>query len=143
MPIDATAPAAQLGNGFVAFVSATKSTLFNFDVPAAFRGRTCSLVLVLPAPALPAVFSLTAPGGLRLSALTTPAVATDSWASAPVGYPVGSVEGVQPNNTYSFASAVCPFGSTVSYRLDSVGGLNLTWFEEIDPAAGLFVSVSG
>jgi hypothetical protein len=47
-----------------------------------------------------------------------------------------------PGNKYLLESAPCPAGETVEYRLNSIDGLDMHFFQMASPALGLFMEVS-
>lgn len=58
------------------------------------------------------------------------------------GKDVGAVPAIQPGNTYTIASAPCEAGQQVSYKADSLNGLDIDFFQMTSPALGLFMEIS-
>lgn len=135
VPIDSTDPNEVIGNSYTAQVSPTRSTLFVFDVPPS-SAKTCNLVFTVPAlfnSAYTAPFQIYSPGGISFSRL-------DSSASTTVGgTAVGALPAILPGNKYTIASGPCEAGQRVSYRADSVNGLDMDFFQMTSPALGLFM----
>jgi glucan endo-1,3-beta-D-glucosidase len=52
---------------------------------------------------------------------------------------VGTVPTLISGNKYTIASAPCEAGKRVGYKADSLNGLDLTFFQTVSPALGLFL----
>lgn len=140
VPISSTAPNTAYGSQYSATVNATTATLINFDVPSADQGQTCTVTFFWAANGWA---TLESPGGIAVSKLAEPASQGTTFANAPPASAVGSIGSVQAGNTYIIASGPCAAGQTIGYRLDSIQGLALTYFQDQDPsnAMGLFLTV--
>ncbi|KAF2443499.1 glycoside hydrolase family 17 protein [Karstenula rhodostoma CBS 690.94] len=137
-------PNKAIGNSYTAQVSPTRSTLFVFDVPPS-SAKTCNLVFVLPPtfdPTYMAPIQINSPGGISISRLDRPATVRTSANSVTGGKVVGAVPALQPGNKYTIASAPCEGGQHVSYKADSLNGLDLSFFQMTSPALGLFMEAS-
>ncbi|KAF1961489.1 glycoside hydrolase [Byssothecium circinans] len=139
---DLTCPSSvkPIGNQYIGQVSPTRSTLFALDIPST-PGKTCNTFFTLPGlfdPKYPTPFALNSPGGISVSRLSGPNIATTQDVSI-----VGSVPRLLPGNKQLIESGPCAAGKQIGYRVDSVGGLDMTFFQMSGPAAiGLFVEVS-
>jgi glucan endo-1,3-beta-D-glucosidase len=110
-----------------------------------FVGRTCTLALYMPQ--LDFEFPQMAPvklrvrGGISVSRLANapgPDVNAQSVSNSSL---VGLVPMVSPASQYNIASFPCEAGQRVGYQVDSVGGLDMNWFQMTYPALGLFMQV--
>ncbi|KAF2742915.1 hypothetical protein M011DRAFT_252201 [Sporormia fimetaria CBS 119925] len=130
------------GVQYTARLTPTYSTLFNFDVHPEHAGKTCSLVFYLPNSPHGRWrhYDYKASGGIRVSQLENIATAASTWANVGGVRPVGTVAqlGFGGNLVTEFP---CPAGRTVGYRVDSINGLDLGYFQMVRPASGLFVRV--
>lgn len=145
VPVDSAAPTTAHGTSYNGQLSSTLSTLFNFDIPASYAGKTCSLVFLLPEKKdlETSDFTLAGAGGIAVSKLAKPAEEGTTYASVPASAgAVGKVESVVPGNAWVVASAACEAGARVGYEVKATGGLELEWFEDWNPSPiGLFVTV--
>jgi glucan endo-1,3-beta-D-glucosidase len=143
VPIDSSDPNKVIGNTYTAQVSPTRSTLFVFDVPPS--AKTCNLVFALPPtfdPTYIAPMQINSPGGISITRLDKLATFGMSANSAAGGKVVGAVPLLQPGNKYTIASAPCEGGQQVSYKADSLNGLDFSFFQMTSPALGLFMETS-
>jgi glucan endo-1,3-beta-D-glucosidase len=80
-------------------------------------------------------------GGISVSRLA----ATPGWPfnaqNMGNGSLVGVVPMVLPAHQYNIASFPCEAGQRVGYQVDSIGGLDMNWFQMTYPALGLFMQV--
>ncbi|KAF4311600.1 Glycoside hydrolase subgroup catalytic core [Botryosphaeria dothidea] len=145
VPVDAAAPSKAYGTQYNGRVSPTVSSLFNFDIPASYAGKTCSLVFLLPTKQdlETSDFTLAGAGGIAVARLAAPATEQTTYASAPKsGGKVGEVASVTPGNAWVVASGACEAGARVGYEVSATGGLELEWFEDWNPSPiGLFITV--
>ena len=144
IPVDKTNPSAPLGSQFLAQISATRSTIFNFDVPSDYTGKTCNLVFHLPPDTRDwsTPYQLRAPGGIIVSELGHFATVKTSAANVGVSQPVGSINQLIPGKGHLISSGPCEAGLTVAYQIDALSGLDLQFFQMVTPPLGLFMTVS-
>ncbi|KAL1625110.1 hypothetical protein SLS56_007538 [Neofusicoccum ribis] len=145
VPVDSAAPTKAHGTQYNGKVSSTVSSLFNFDIPASYAGKTCSLVFLLPnkSDLETSDFTLAGQGGIAVSQLAAPATEQTTYESVPaVAKEAGEVAAVTPGNGWVVASGPCAAGTRVGYEVAATGGLELEWFEDWNPSPiGLFVTV--
>lgn len=48
VPVSSASPDTAYGTGYNGIVNSTVSTIFNFDIPSSYSGKTCSLVFLFP-----------------------------------------------------------------------------------------------
>ena len=146
IPIDKANPSQVIGNGYIAQLSPTLSSIFVFDIRPEDEGKTCNLKFHMP-PVSPwpdmSPVRLRSPGGITVSRVGQQAALAGISANDVVySTIVGSVPSVQSANRYSIVSVPCAAGQRVAYQLDSAGGLDMDFFQMTTPALGLFMSVS-
>ncbi|KAF1834656.1 glycoside hydrolase [Decorospora gaudefroyi] len=139
--IDKTDPQIVVGNGFTVELSPTISTVLVYDVRPEFAGMTCTLALHIPpiSSSFAAPVQVRALGGINVSRLDqTP---NDNVNAAHIGSGdwLGTVTMVQPGRQYNIASFPCEAGQRIGYLMDSIGGLEMNWFQMVNPALGLFM----
>lgn len=144
VPIDPTNPTKMIGNSYTAQISPTRSTLFVFDMPPS-SPKTCNLVFTVPPafdPTYIAPMQISSPGGITVSRLVKSSADGLSASSAARSDVVGAVPALQPGNKYTIASAPCGSGQQVTYRADSLDGLDMDFFQMTSPALGLFMEAA-
>lgn len=146
VPVDKSDPSKVIGNGYVAQLSPTLSTVFVFDVRPENEGKICTTAFHVPQTFIWAdmsPFKIRSPGGIVVSSVRRQATSADISASDVVSFGVvGWVPSVQPANQYNLASFPCAAGQRVAYQIESTGGLVMEFFQTIVPPLGLFMSVS-
>lgn len=142
--VDKNQPSSALGNGYNAHISSTTSSIFNFDIPPSYEGKTCSLVFLFPErDQLPtSTYTFSGAGGLNFARLKSPGTEQTTYGTVPaVEKDVGSVTELQAGNGYSIASGPCSAGSRLSYEVSSTGTLDLEYFQDYNaPAIGLYIT---
>jgi glucan endo-1,3-beta-D-glucosidase len=144
VPVDSVDPNLVIGNPYVAQLSPTRSTLFVFKISPE-SGKFCRLVFALPpldAPGNTTPFTLSSPGGIRVSRLDRPVDGTVSASTASGAEPVGDVPQLLPGSKYMIHNGPCEVDQLVGYRIDSTSGLELEFFQMTSPALGLYVEVA-
>ncbi|KAK4970520.1 hypothetical protein LTR66_011549, partial [Elasticomyces elasticus] len=144
VPVSSASPDKAYGTQYNATISSTVSTLFNFDYPASYAGKTCTLVFLFPKQSQleTSAFTFNGKGGIDISRLSSPATAGTTFNSVPSASKVGSIANVMAGNSYTILSRACPAGTRVGYEVSSTNGLELEFFEDWNPSPiGLFVTV--
>jgi glucan endo-1,3-beta-D-glucosidase len=133
-----------IGNRYIAQISSSHSTLFSFDLPFEYQGKTCNLVFYVPPESDEwwHPWHLSTPGGIMFSQLENPVTALTSSGNVGSSWPVGAVNSLESGG-HLINSAPCEAGKTVGYRADALGSLDLQYFQMTYPASGLFMTVSG
>jgi hypothetical protein len=145
IPIDKADPTKVIGDGYTVELSPSISTVFVYDVRPEFAGRTCTLALHMPQ--MDFEFPQTAPvkvrvgGGVSVSRLAAAPESDVNAQNVGDGSLVGTVPMVLPAHQYNIASFPCEAGQRVGYQVDSIGGLDMDWFQMTYPALGLFMQV--
>lgn len=84
-----------------------------------------------------------APGGIEVSQLMIPASEDTTARTVGAARPIGSVGLLAQGRGHLISSGPCEAGKTVSYQVSAVGGLDLHYFQLVNPALGLFVMTNG
>lgn len=143
VPVDQANPDTAYGTQFNGHFSPTISSLFNFDIPSAYAGKTCTIVFLLPPPNSGGSFTLSGEGGITVSSLMSPATQQTTYSSVPPPTEtVGHVDNVTPGNGYVIYSGQCAAGSTLGFEVKATSTLDLEYFQDFaEPATGLYVNV--
>lgn len=148
IPVDKSQPDTAFGTSFNGQFSPTVSSIFNFDLPASYQGRTCDLVFLFPTrdSLHNSNYTLSSTGGIEVTRLSGTATSATTYNNQPpVNVTVGSVPDLQPGNSYDIApsgTGKCFFGTRVSYKVSATGSLSLDYFQDYNPAAiGLYITV--
>jgi len=82
-------------------------------------------------------------GGISFDELKAPATADTTYANAPASaIHLSTIDQLTPGNSYVVTSHACGAGERIAFEASSVGGLDLTYFEDWNPSPlGLFISV--
>lgn len=145
IPVNKAKPDTASGTSYNGTVSSTVSSIFNFDIPPAASGKTCSLVFLLPTQSklTTSAFSLSGSGGLDVFRLVGPATESTTYNNQPaVDATLSGPSSVTPGSEYVIGSGGCFAGSRIAYRLSSNGGLELNYFQNYSPSPiGLFITI--
>ena len=142
VPIDSSAPEKVGGTQYNGTISKTISSLYNFDVPSSYSGKTCSLIFTFPTQSQleTSSFTTSGSGSVDFASLSGPAKESSSYSNAPsVKSELGS-KTLTPGNSYTIATGACEAGKTVSYELSATGSYELEYFQDYNPCPiGLFI----
>ncbi|RFU25285.1 hypothetical protein B7463_g11052, partial [Scytalidium lignicola] len=151
VPTSSEEPMHAFGNSYTAYISPSNTTLYNFDIPASYSGRICSLLFLFPFGNQldPSAGGYTFSGmeeeeeehgGLDIALLNGIANAGTTYATTPkVQVDYGTTE-ILPGNRYTIATYPCQGGQTLTYSISSRGGVELDYFQDSAPAAiGLYI----
>ncbi|KAK8875278.1 GPI anchored cell wall protein [Apiospora arundinis] len=144
IPVDSTQPQKKAGTSFNGQVSSTISSVFNFDIPASLKGKTCTVKFLFPEKKTleTSDFSFSGSGALDFSKLSKGVDQSASYATLPSGTSMGS-QTVKPGNAYTVGSFPCPGGDSVAIKMSGSGSTSLTFFEDYNPCPiGLFITTS-
>jgi len=135
VPVNSSSPNTAYGSKYNGMISSTVSTIFNFDIPASYAGKTCSVVFLFPTQAQlqTSSYSLSGSGSLAFSSLSNTASGSTSWANKPAHDASLSTVNVQPGNNYVIATGPCAAGKAVSYEVNATGSYSLNYFQDYNP----------
>ena len=142
--VDKAQPMSALGTSYNAHISSTVFSIFNFDIPPAYQGKTCSLVFLFPERTKLATsnYTISGDGGLDFARLQNPATEQTTFNTIPaVAKDVGTVASLQAGNNYVIASGLCFAGRRIAYEVSASGDLDLEFFQDSGvPAIGLYIT---
>ncbi|KAL9062147.1 MAG: hypothetical protein Q9157_009185, partial [Trypethelium eluteriae] len=144
VPVDSAHPEKPYGTSYFGQVSSSISSIFNFDIPVSYTGKSCSLIFFLPPKGSleTSDYNLTGPGAIGISALNYPANDTTTYNNKPSALTDLGEGTFQQNKTYTFATFSCPAGSTIGFELSGKGDTSFTWFQDYNPQPiGLYITV--
>jgi len=145
VPVNKNEPDTASGTSYNGTISPSVSSIFNFDIPSSASGKTCTLVFLLPTQGdlTTSAFGLSGSGGFDVAELSSPATESTTYKTvSSVAKDLGGPSDVKPGNEYVIASGSCPAGSRVGYEVSSTGGLDLSYFQDVNPSPiGFYVTV--
>ncbi|KAF2764830.1 glycoside hydrolase [Teratosphaeria nubilosa] len=146
VPVDSSKPTEALGTQYNGTITPTVSTIFNFDIPSSYSGKTCSLVFLFPEQSQleTSAYTFNNEGGITVNELSSAATQSTTYNTVPSASKsdIGSVSSLQSGNSYVVATYSCPAGTTQSFEFISSGGLDLEFFEDFNPSPlGAYVTV--
>lgn len=123
------------------------STVFNFDIPAWWAGKTCSLVFLFPpADALRDAWFAFEPtwGVADFSVLARPADAATTFDNMPPVWEDFGEFSLFPGNAYVIKTHECPAGKSVGIEMSGRSkdgyGFDLSFFQNYSPVPiGLYI----
>jgi len=143
--VDKNQPTVALGNSYNVHVSSTLSSLFNFDIPPFYEGKTCSLVFFFPerAQLMTSNYTFSGNGGIHVARLQSPVSEQTTYNTVPsTAKDVGTLADLQAGRSYVVASGACFAGQRVVYDVSAIGTLDLEYFQNSnEPPIGLYITV--
>ncbi|OQE46379.1 hypothetical protein PENCOP_c001G00901 [Penicillium coprophilum] len=143
IPVDSSSPSTTAGTGFNGTVSSTTSTLFNFDIPAADAGKTCSLIFLFPKleDLETSSYSFSGDGKIDFAKLSSTADSSTNFGNMPsVSQDLGTIT-VNPGSSYLVSTFSCPAGQAVAYEMKNAGTTHFNFFEDWNPSPlGLYIT---
>jgi len=143
VPVDASNPNKAYGTQYNGTLNSKVSTIFNFDIPASYAGKTCSTVFLFPElnQLETSSYSFNDKGGFTIAILNGVADESTTYANAPaVAKQIGSVDALKRGSSYTLSQDACPAGARVSFEVTATGGLDLEYFQDYNPSPlGLYV----
>lgn len=143
VPVSKSEPDKAFGTQYNGTIDSDKSTIYNFDIPAAYQGKSCSAIFLFPKQAdlRTSAYDFNNKGGLDLHALESAAKQDTTYANQPPAVSVdGSIPALAPGTSYVLATQPCPAGQRKGFMLSATGELALQYFQDYDvPAIGLYI----
>ena len=136
VPVDSTKPDQALGMSYNGVIVANEDSLFLFDIPPSYSGKTCSVVFLLPMKKdlQTSSYDLMGSGAIDFAQLEKNINQGTTWNNkGPLAKDFG-VTTVAPGSASVIATFSCPAGKQVSYQLSSSGGTSLKYFQDYNPA---------
>lgn len=144
VPVNKESPSTAYGTQYNAYISSANSTIFNFDIPASYSGKQCTVLFLFPKQSELETSSFTesGSGGLDFSLLSSAANQQTSYSNAPaISKQLDSIASVAPGNSYVVSTGDCAAGTTESIEVSSTGGYALEYFQDWNPSPiGLFIT---
>ncbi|KAM0335475.1 hypothetical protein ACHAQA_000523 [Verticillium albo-atrum] len=143
IPVDSSNPDKAAGTSYNGEVNSKISSIFNFDIPSAYKGKTCSLVFLFPKKEdlETSDWKLSGSGEVDFCKLEGVADEKTTYNNAPgVESDLKTVK-VEAGNGYSIATFDCPAGEAVSFEIKGKGDTSLWFFEDYNPSPlGLYIT---
>ncbi|MBK5655643.1 MAG: hypothetical protein I4N50_28560 [Rhizobium sp.] len=142
VPVDQSSPNTAAGTSYNGKVDSHTCTIFNFDIPQSYAGKTCTVVFLFPEQKdlETSSYTVSGSGHCSFSKLSGNANQQTSWANQPGKESELASFDVAPGNGYVVASGECAAGKTVSYEMCSGGDFALEYFQDYNPSPiGLYV----
>jgi hypothetical protein len=136
IPVDSKQPDKAFGTSQNGTVTSTVSSLYNFDIPSADSGKTCSLVFLFPEQSQlqTSAFDFSGAGGIDFSMLKEPASSGTTYNNRPgIAIDYG-VTKVSPGNSYTIATFPCPGNSAIGFGLTASDDTMLSYFQDYNPS---------
>lgn len=145
IPVDRANPSKMSGTGYNAQLSPAISSILQYEIKPSAAGKTCSLVFYMPpvfqypemSPA-----KLRSPGGINISRVSSPINGDVRAMDIGTASAVGTIPALEPGHLYNIASGPCEAGQRINYQFDSIGGLDITWFQLTSPPIGPFLQIT-
>lgn len=144
MPVSSAEPDTPQGVGLFATVSGNTSTIFDFDIPTSYSGKTCNLIFLLPRHEQleTSAYTSSGNGAIDFKQLSDVATSTTTFNNQPsVSTDLGTFN-IGVGSSTLIKSFACPAGDAIAYELSAVGDTYLYFFEDWNPSPlGLFITV--
>ncbi|KAK6529942.1 hypothetical protein TWF281_009092 [Arthrobotrys megalospora] len=143
VPVDKKSPNTAYGTQYFGEITSSKSTIFNFDVRPAFKGKTCSLVFLFPTnpPSDTSSYTFSGAGNLHFWKKASPATQGTTYNNQGANTVDYGVTKVVPGHSYTITNFACPYGQKIAFEISSTD-TNLRYFQDYNPSAvGLYITV--
>ncbi|KAF2998192.1 hypothetical protein E8E13_004305 [Curvularia kusanoi] len=142
VPVDSQQSSKTFGTSYNGKVNSHTCSIFNFDIPTSYSGKTCSVVFLFPEKKdlETSSYTVSGSGKVNFTKLKGPASQQTTYANQPGKESDLASMSIAPGNSYSIASGACAAGQTVSYEICSEGDFALDYFQDYNPSPlGLYV----
>merc|ERR1711939_875909 len=136
VPVNKDSPDQSYGTSYFGEVNSTTSSIFNFDIPSSYEGKTCSVVFLFPKKEdlETANYDYSGSGSMSRDKLESAATEQTTYNNVPkVSSHLNDLE-LESGNSYVVSTGSCEAGQKVSYQLSSEGGMALNFFEDWNPS---------
>lgn len=144
VPVSSTSPDTAYGTQYFGTISPNVSTIFNFDIPTSYTGKTCNLIFLLPLQSQleTSSYEFSGTGGVEFEQLSSPATTSTTYNNAPsVSSDLGEFTLTEGSSTL-ISSFACQAGKTVAYEAKAVGNTDLYFFQDYNPSPlGMYITV--
>ncbi|KAL1655281.1 hypothetical protein SLS61_002167 [Didymella pomorum] len=142
VPVDSQQPNQAYGTQYNGKVNSHTCSIFNFDIPSSYSGKTCSVVFLFPEQKdlETSSFTVSGSGKVDFTQLQSPANQQTTYANQPGKKSDLASTSIVPGNSYAITSGACAAGQTVSYEICGEGDFSLDYFQDYNPSPiGLYV----
>lgn len=137
--VNSRKPDMAYGTSYDAKMHGAISTIYNFDIPQSYAGKTCNLIFLLPPKNKLVTSSYTygGSGGIDFYRLQGPATQGTTYNNRPAVAQDYGTSDVHPNSKVSVAQFPCPAGQRIGFWGKSHGaqGSYLAYFQDFNPPA--------
>lgn len=144
VPISSASPDKAYGTSYNGVVNSTISSLFNFDIPASYASKTCSLVFLFPTQDMleTSSYTFSGTGAIDFKQLTTTVTTGSTYNSIGATTTDFGSKNITPGSWTVANTFTCPAGQAISYEMTTGGSnTNFWWFEDYNPSPiGLFIT---
>lgn len=142
VPVNSQHPDTAYGTSYNGKFDSNTCSIFNFDIPSSYSGKTCTLVFLFPSQKdlQTSSYTVSGSGMCSVSMLKSPATQQTTYKNQPAkANDLGSFT-FAPGNSYTISSGACAAGQTVSYEICSSGSYSLEYFQDYNPSPiGLYI----
>ncbi|KAJ4994206.1 hypothetical protein SVAN01_00035 [Stagonosporopsis vannaccii] len=142
IPVDSEQPSKAFGTSYNGKTNSHTCSIFNFDIPVSYSGKTCSTVFLFPKQKdlETSSFTVSGSGKVSFTKLKSPASQQTSHDNQPGKASDLASMSIAPGNSYAISSEDCAAGQTISYEICSEGDFDLDYFQDYNPSPiGLYV----
>ena len=135
VPVSSTSPNSPAGTSLNGKITPNVDSLYLFDVPKSYAGQTCALIFMLPKKSelQTSSYTMTGSGSIAIDKLDQNISIETTWSSKGSSEHIGDVT-LSAGGSYTIATFACAAGQQVSYQISSVGGTDLEYFQDFNPA---------
>ncbi|GAB7362933.1 hypothetical protein MBLNU230_g3232t1 [Neophaeotheca triangularis] len=144
VPVKEDNPDKAYGTSYNGEVSDSTSSIFNFDIPYSYEGKTCTVVFMFPKKEdlETSDYDFSGSGDVDFSMLEKPATEDTTYNTCPKDAEDYGTTHIQPGNSYVVSTGDCQAGQRVGYKMSAGDDTDLTWFNDYNPASvGMFMTV--
>ncbi|KAI0973671.1 ubiquitin 3 binding protein But2 C-terminal domain-containing protein [Xylaria arbuscula] len=148
IPVDSSSPSSAPGTSYYGQVTDTLSSVFNFDIPQSYAGKTCTAVFYLPSQSQleTSSVSLSGSGSVEFSRLSSSVSAGTSYANLAGTAQSYGQQTLALGKAYTLSSFACPAGQSIAFKISAAQGdssTNLRYFQDYNPCPiGLYITAS-
>ena len=141
--VSSSHPDTAYGSEYNATIDSDCSTIFNFDIPSDYEGKTCSVIFLFPEQKdlETSAWSWNEEGSIEFSQLSSAASLTTTYDTCPSKESTLNTIAIAAGNSYVVSSGACQAGETISIEASSVNDLGLEFFEDWNPSSrGIYIT---
>ncbi|KAF7941109.1 hypothetical protein BELL_0118g00110 [Botrytis elliptica] len=144
IPVSSASPDKAYGTSYDGVVNSTVSSLFNFDIPASYASKTCSLVFLFPTQDMleTSSYTFSGSGAIDFKQLSTTVTTSSTYNSIGSTATDFGSKTITPGSWTVVDTFTCPAGQAISYEMTASGSdTDFWWFEDYNPSPiGLFIT---